>query len=234
MTMDGPREAVEFLLKAWPSIIRECRATLGSELYYQAVIYHNLRQVGVPLLQMGMNVKMQIDSPVSRLFRELDLRKHEDFRGGFESIPDVALFSPSVSADWRRRKNDVTLRSLLLAIEAKASERAGSRLRPRDVIGDIEKLAAHREEAKHRGGDFYPVMMVVDTAPLPEEQMTEYSFDLARQSAEELLVGFLYLSPETTFDSVSGHLEGPHEGRLSSLATPNAKSPRRSPGAPQT
>lgn len=206
--MDNSRESVEFLLRAWPSIIRECRAALGSELYYQAVIYHNLRQVGVPLLQ------------------------HEDYRGGFEPIPDVALFSPRVSADWRRRKNDVTLSSLLLAIEVKASERANSRLLPGEVTGDIKKLAAHRDEAKHRGGDFYPVMMVIDTAPLLKEQMTNYSFDLARQSAEELSVGFLYLSPETEFDSVSEHLEGPHEGRLALLAPTNAKSPQRSPGAP--
>lgn len=225
--MNNPREAVEFLLRARPSIIRECRATLGSELCYQAVIYHNLRQAGVPLLQMGMNVKMQIDEPVSELFRELDLKKHEDYRGGFEPIPDVALFSRVVSADWRRRKNKVPLSSLLLAIEVKASERANSRLLPGEVIGDIQKLAAHRDEVKHCGGDFYPVVMVIDTAPLPNEQMTKSSFDLARQSAEELSVGLLYLSPETQFDSVSGHLEGPYEGGLSSLApTTNARSPR--------
>ncbi len=216
--MDNSRESAEILLKAWPSIVLECRATLGSELFYQAVIYHNLRQAGAPLLQIGMNVKMQIDEPVSKLFQELDLRKHEDFRGGFEPIPDVALFSPTVSADWRRRNNAVTLGSLLLAIEVKASERANGRLRSGEVIRDIEKLAAHREEAKHRGNDFYPVMMVVDTAPLPKERMTEYGFNAAVQSAEELSVGFLYLSQETEFDSVSGHLKDPREERLASLA----------------
>lgn len=216
--MDNSRESAEILLKAWPSIVRECRETLGSELFYQAVIYHNLRQAGAPLRQIGMNVKMQIDEPVSKLFQELDIRKHENFRGGFEPIPDVALFSSSVSADWRRRNNAVTLGSLLLAVEVKASERANGRLRSGEVIGDIEKLAAHREEAKHRGNDFYPVMMVVDTAPLTKERMTEYGFTLVVQSAEELSVGFLYLSQDTVFDSVSGHLKGPHEGRLASLA----------------
>ncbi|CAA9321481.1 MAG: hypothetical protein AVDCRST_MAG93-5767 [uncultured Chloroflexia bacterium] len=170
-----------------------------------------------------MNVTMQIDEPVSKLFRELDLKKHEDYRGGFEPIPDVALFSPSVSADWRRRNNSVTLISLLLAIEVKASERANGRLRSGEVIGDIEKLAAHRDEAKHRGNDFYPVMMVIDTAPLLREQMTKYSLDLAIQSAEELSVGFLYLSPEVEFDSVSRHLKGTHEGRLASLAASDTR-----------
>ena len=221
--MVNSRQAVEFLLKSWPSIINECRATLGSELCYQALIYHNLRQAGVPLTQIGMNVKMQIDEPVSRLFRELDLKKHEDYRGGFEPIPDVALFSPSVSADWRRRNNAVTLSSLLVAIEVKASERANGRLRSGEVIGDIAKLAAHRDEAKHRGNDFYPVMMVIDTAPLPKEQMTKYGFDQATQSAEELSVGFLYLSPEVEFDSVSRHLKGSHSGRLASLAASDSR-----------
>ena len=205
-------------MKAWPSIVSECRATLGSELYYQAVVYHNLRKAGVPLAQIGMNVKMQIDNPVSQLFRELDLRKHEDFRGGFEPIPDVALFSYSVFSDWRRRNSTTTLRSLLLATEIKASERASGRLRPGEVIGDIEKLAAHRDEAVHRGTDFYPVMMVIDTAPLLEEQMTNYGFTQAIRSAEEFDVGFLYLSPDTEFDSVSTHLKSPDSGRLTSLA----------------
>jgi hypothetical protein len=53
--------------------------------------------------------------------------------------------------------------------------------------------------------------------------MTAYGFDLARQSAEELSVGFLYLSPETEFDSVGGHLKGPREGRLASLAASNPR-----------
>lgn len=204
--MNTSRESAELLLKAWPSIVSECRETLGSELYYQAVVYHNLRKAGVPLAQIGMNVKMQIDNPVSQLFQELDPRKHENFRGGFEPIPDVALFSPSVSADWRRRNSIATLRSLLLAVEIKASERADGRLRPGEVIGDIEKLAAHRDEAIHRGTDFYPVMMVIDTAPLLKEQMTNYGFNQAVESAEELDVSFLYLSPDTEFDSVSAHL----------------------------
>ncbi len=214
---------MELLLKAWPSIVRECRATLGSELFYQAVIYHNLRQAGVPLQQIGMNVKMNIDNPVSKLFRELDLKKHVNYRGGFEPIPDVALFSPAVSADWRRRKRDVTLTSLRLAVEVKASERENGRLLPGEVVRDIKKMAAHREEAVHRGGDFYPVMMVVDTAPLPKEQMTTYALNEAKRSAEELSVGFLYFSQETEFDSVSVHLKGPHEGRLALLAAPDSR-----------
>ncbi len=217
--MNNSRESAELLLKAWPSIVGECRATLGSELYYQALVYHNLRKVGVPLTQIGVNVKMQIDSPVSQLFKKLDLRKHENFRGGFEPIPDVALFSPSVSADWRRRNFAATLRSMLLAVEIKASERADSRLGPKEVTNDIEKLAAHREEAIHRETDFYPVMMVIDTAPLLKERMTDYGFDLAVRRAEELGVGFLYLSPNTELESVSKHLAGAGRERFAPSAS---------------
>ena len=173
----------------------------------------------MPLTQIGMNVKMQIDSPVSQLFKKLDLRKHENFRGGFEPIPDVALFSPSVSADWRRRNFAATLRSMLLAVEIKASERADSRLGPKEVTNDIEKLAAHRDEAIHRETDFYPAMMVIDTAPLLKERMTDYGFDLAFRRAEELGVGFLYLSPNTELESVNKHLAGAGRERFAPSAS---------------
>ena len=103
-----------------------------------------------------MNVKMWIDDPVSELFRRLDLKKHEDYRGGFEPIPDVCLFSPSVDADWRRRKRKETLAALLLAIEVKASEREKSRLGPGEITKDITKLSAHRQEAEARGSSFSP------------------------------------------------------------------------------
>ena len=78
-------------------MVAECRRVLGSELHYQAVIYYCLRLHGeVPLEQLGMNVKIWIDNPVSELFRKLDLKKHEDYRGSFEPIPDVCLVSTHV------------------------------------------------------------------------------------------------------------------------------------------
>ena len=85
------------LIKAWPKIVKECRRVLGSELHYQAMVYHCLRHYGkVPIDQIGMNVKMWIDDPVSSLFRELDKRKNPYFQGGFEPIPDVALFASGI------------------------------------------------------------------------------------------------------------------------------------------
>jgi hypothetical protein len=77
----------------------------------------------VPSRQLGMNVKIWITDVVSELFRKLDEKKHPEFRGGFEPIPDVVSFRPEIEGDWRRRNREKTLRQMLMAIEVKASER---------------------------------------------------------------------------------------------------------------
>ena len=88
--MQSIEEAKVALKTAWPLIKSECLSVLGSELHYQAMIYHALRTDGrVPANQIGMNVKMWIDNPVSELFKRLSDRKHENYRRGFEPIPDV-------------------------------------------------------------------------------------------------------------------------------------------------
>jgi hypothetical protein len=100
-------DAAAALLRAWPRIVEETRLVLGSELHYQAMVYHSLRIYGqIPLSQLGMNVKMWISNPVSPLFRQLDMRKQEFYHGGFEPIPDLCLFSEAVSADWRRGNHE--------------------------------------------------------------------------------------------------------------------------------
>jgi len=194
--MKNLSDAKRAINNAWPKIKSECLSVLGSELHYQAMIYHLLREHGkVPVNQLGMNVKMWIDDPVSSLFRNLDKRKHQGFQGGFEPIPDVVIFKPSVNGDWRRRNNEVTLLNMLVAIEVKASERANGRLQPSEIILDIQKLAAHREEVRARGADMLPIMLVVDSAPTEKERMTKYALEQSQDLAMELGVGFLYVSP---------------------------------------
>ena len=194
--MQTIHDATAALEAAWPEVVKQSRQVLGSELFYQALVYHCLREHGkVPICQVGMNVKMRISNPVSDLFKKLDLRKHQDYQGGFEPIPDVCLFTSHVNADWRRRNRAKTLSSLLLAIEIKASEREKGRLRIGEIKTDIEKLAAHHEEARARGHSFLPVMMVIDTAPDKNERMTTKSLEEAQAIAVELAVGFMYLSP---------------------------------------
>jgi hypothetical protein len=189
-----PADARELLIRAWPEIVAETRAVLGGELHYQAVIYHCLRLSGAPRAQIGMNVKQWIGSPLTPLFIERDLRKHPAYRGGFEPIPDIVLFSPQIHGDWRRRNHQASLQNMLLAIEVKASERAGSRLSEREIAEDLKKLASHRDEAHARGTNFCPVMAVVDVAPDEQERMIEDAVAACRRIANELRVGWLYVS----------------------------------------
>lgn len=192
--LEQPADAVALLAKAWPAIMEECRAVLGGELHYQAVAYHCLRLAGAPREQLGMNVKQWIADPVTPLFQANDVRKHADYRGGFEPVPDVVLFGPGVTGDWRRRSATATLRHMLLAVEVKASERAGGRLSVREVVGDIRKLAAHREEVQHRGGNMAAAVLVVDVAPERDERMREADVAACRDEAAVAGVAWFYVS----------------------------------------
>jgi hypothetical protein len=176
--------------------VDECRAVLGPELHYQSMIYHALRTAGeVPRRQLGMNVKIWIDDPFSAKFKERDKRKIVEFQGGYEPIPDVAIFHRGVKGDFRRRNCDETFNNLLLAVEVKASERDKSRLRPGEIKDDIEKLDALRQEVRYWESDMIPVMLVLDTAPLQEERMVKYSLEEVQDHARQLDVRLFYCGP---------------------------------------
>lgn len=190
-------DALSRLDQSWPQILRECRQVLGSELHYQAMVYHALRTSGeVPVGQVGMNVKQYMRTVTSGLFVKMAEQKHPDFNQGFEPIPDVVIFHPSIDADWRRRNAENTLKHMLLAIEIKASERAKSRLSASEITTDIMKLEAHRQEVRTLGLDFIPVMMVIDTAPLGGERMTEWSLSQSREAAKSVGIEFRYFNPD--------------------------------------
>lgn len=194
--MENIADAKNAIKEAWPFIKKECLSVFGSELHYQAMIYHSLRCAGkVPIGQIGMNVKMWIDNPVSDLFKKLDKRKHKDYQGGFEPIPDVVIFKTDIDSDWRRRNSKKALLNMLAAIEVKASERNNSRLQPSEILLDIRKLAAHRQEVVSRGADFLPVMLIIDSAPELKERMTQSAVEQSMNLSSELGVGFLYISP---------------------------------------
>ena len=194
--METQQDALAALDRAWPHIVDECRAVLGSELHYQAVVYHCLRLRGaVPREQIGMNVKMWIADCVTPLFQNRDQRKNPRYGGGFEPIPDVVLFAPAINGDWRRRNNNQTLLNMLMAIEVKASERSKGRLNQSEIVNDIRKLHAHRDEVRHRGADMLAVIMVIDTAPEPVERMKPSALKSAIVLAQEQGVYFYYVSP---------------------------------------
>jgi hypothetical protein len=67
----------------------------------------------------------------------------------------------------------------------------------RSVLGSGHKLAAHRDEVRHRHGDMHPAMMVIDTAPLRHERMDARAIAMAGRVAQEEGVSFLYLSLDT-------------------------------------
>ena len=193
--IDTPEQALECLYSSWQTIIRECRLVYGGELHYQAMIYYALRTDGaVPLTQIGMNVKQYIENPVSELFKSLDMRKHIDFRGGFETIPDIVIFRAEIGGDWRRRNRSNTLRHMLLAIEIKASERHLGRLRPGEIKSDLKKLSAHRSELRRFGNNTIPVMIIIDTADLENERMTLNAIDECKHMARVENIPLLYCS----------------------------------------
>jgi hypothetical protein len=188
-------DALAAIDRAWATICSECMGVLGSELHYQAMIYHALREAGVPVDQLAMNVKQEIENVRSELFKRYDLRKNEAYRGGFEPIPDVVIFSRAVNGDWRRRQARETVKCMLSVIEVKASERPKARLTAGEVALDIRKLAAHRTEIQHLGSDFHPVMLVIDSARDAAERMTEQALVTSRELARTLGVEWRYVSP---------------------------------------
>jgi hypothetical protein len=91
---------------------------------------------------------------------------------------------------------------MLMAIEMKASERAGSRISDAEVLWDIGKLDAHRIEGEQRHKrTIGAVIMIINTAPRREERMTDLSINRVRARAREAGVDFYYVSEiGDTFD----------------------------------
>ncbi|MXY39046.1 MAG: hypothetical protein F4160_06730 [Rhodospirillaceae bacterium] len=197
MNISNPEQAFNALLLAWPKFVSECRLVLGSEHHYQAVLYHCLRLTGVPACQLGMNVKQYIPDPKTQLGRSESERRQEGYKG-FEPTPDATIFHPGIMGDWRRRRRKETLMDSLLSIEMKVSEREGARLRPKEVINDIKKLSALRQEIRHRysevpAANTIGLMIVVDTAPDQKERMTPESLQRCREVSREWDIRFGYL-----------------------------------------
>ncbi len=143
-----------------------------------------------------MNVKIWIKDVITAYFRKLDERKHPDFRGGFEPIPDIVIFRPEIGGDFRRRNREKTLRQMLMAIEVKASERHRGRLGAGEIVDDVLKLEALRLEALHKGGaDVLGAVVVVDTAPEEKERMTPEARIKTEAAARERGVCLFYVSP---------------------------------------
>ena len=192
-TINHGDAALTAFVRTWPYFVNEAQEVLGSELLYQAVLSHCLRTQGeVPIRQLGMNVKMHIDDVISVHFKS---KVNPLYGNGCESVPDILIGRPGLGADFRRRNYKNTHRNALLAAEMKVSENDGKTMHPRSVLKDIAKVAAIREEALHRGSDIVPAMVVVSTAPLERERLSEHSRREVEAAARELGVCLFYVGP---------------------------------------
>ena len=198
--IENANQAVSAFVSAWPYFVEECKAVLGSEQHYQALLYHCLRVCGVPRKQLGMNVKQYIAKPVTPHGQNISNKRHKKFKG-IEPTPDAIIFHPNIKGDWRRRQRCQTLRYSLLSIEMKVSERENSRLRKGEIESDIEKLSALREEIREHtpyapAANMAGLMIIVDTAPDKSERMTSWSLEKCIQIAHERNVLLAYVGRE--------------------------------------
>ena len=204
--MESRKDIIQAIENSWQLIKIESLNVLGSELHYQAMIYHAFRCSGkVDLSQIGMNVKLWVTNPVSDFFKELESRKHVDFRGGAEVIPDVVLFSKKINGDWRRRNEMNTLLNMYSVIEVKASERHKNRLKEKEICNDLKKMDALIKEVKNLKSESIPIpiMMIIDSAPEEKERMSFSDLNKVRELSKELKIGLLYISNEIEINNLS-------------------------------
>ena len=70
---------------------------------------------------------------------------------------------------------------------------------------DIRKLASQRKEINYRRSGFVAVLLIVDTAPLPDEQMSPRTLEAVQAFAAENKVLVFYLSPDRCVPKVKVH-----------------------------
>lgn len=185
--------------KAYPEIIKECRNVLGSELHYQAMVYHLLRKEGeVPLGQLGMNVKTTIKDVQTEFLSERIKKKNINFQSdGIEIIPDVSIYHPDIKADWRRRNYKSTLQQTLYSLEIKASERQNGRLTFGEIKEDVLKLKAQFDETKIKHNLEIGVgMMIIDVTPNEGEKMKRNTLEDVIKLCKEYQVDLWYFDRE--------------------------------------
>ena len=91
--METTTNAQASIHNSYQTIVNECRTVLGSELHYQAMVYHILRTKGnIPLAQIGMNVKMMIENCQTEFLKARILKKNIKYQSrNLEIIPDISI-----------------------------------------------------------------------------------------------------------------------------------------------
>jgi len=189
----------KLISKCFKQIVNECRTVFGSELHYQAMIYHILRKYGdAPIDQLGMNVKTLITNVNSEFLLERINRKNINYQSyGIELIPDLSFYEKAINSDWRRRNYKNTLKLTLYSLEVKASERHKSRISYKEIETDILKIEAQYQETKQQHNKSIGIgLLIVDTAPSPKERITETSLFKIQEFANSKSVDLWYLSQD--------------------------------------
>ena len=196
MAINNVEQVRNSINNSFEQIQNECKSVLGSELHYQAIIYHCLRDFGnVPISQIGMNVKIWINNPKTSFLIERMNKKHINFREGQEIIPDITIFTENVKSDFRRRNYKNTLKETIYSLEIKASERENGRLQRNEIKIDIIKLKSQFTETKLKHKKEIGIgIMVIDTAPKESEKMKKDTLDEVTEFAKENGVDFWYCS----------------------------------------
>ena len=196
MAITNVQQARKSINNSIDKITEECKSVLGSELHYQAIIYHCLRQYGnVPISQIGMNVKITFLNPKTKFLKDGMKNKKPEYQEGKEIIPDITIFSTNIKSDFRRRNSKNTLKETLYSLEVKASERKNGRLRPKEIKTDILKLKAQYTETNLKHGIEIGIgMLVIDTAPKSNEKITKKTLNEIVAFAKENGVDLWYCS----------------------------------------
>jgi len=50
----------------------------------------------------------------------------------------------------------------------------------------------------------YPVMMVIDSAPLPKERMTQTGYEETKKAASDSNIGLMYILQDQEYNSIQG------------------------------
>lgn len=188
-------QAKTAISNSYDKIVQECRKVLGSELHYQAMIYHLLLLEGlIPVEQIGMNVKTTIKDVNTQFLKDRIAKKNINYQSdGIEIIPDVSIYNKNIKSDYRRRNYENTLKNTLYSLEIKASERQNGRLTFSEIKEDVLKLKAQFEETKIKHGiEIGLGMMIIDVAPTASERIKSKTLQEIISLANECKVDLWY------------------------------------------
>jgi len=149
--------------EVWEKFYPATRQVFGSELSYQALLYHTILEHtsdprNVNFRSVALNVKIGIYKPLTHKAREKAKESAEGYQDYFGCIPDLVVFKNGFHGNHKRANGVRNLLWAEMLFELKVNERTvhnentdesrTGRIRPGEIIEDIDKLVILREEAE--------------------------------------------------------------------------------------